>query len=125
MRVRRRDRGVFDACYHTSDCNGYILFWVTPIPATPTRWTDSFMDALREQGDPVADQVVADLFAAGSVTAVNALMRTLAENDQPPADSLPQNVKDFLAASAALPPWADTDKIRKGEEVFWKYGPRA
>ena len=83
------------------------------------------MDSLREQGDPLADQVVADLFAAGSVSAVNSLMRMLAENDQPPADSLPQNVKDFLAASAALPAWADADQIRKGEEVFWKYGPRA
>ena len=33
----------------------------------------------------MVDQVVADLLAAGSVTAVNALMRTLAENGQPRA----------------------------------------
>jgi uncharacterized protein (DUF2236 family) len=83
------------------------------------------MDSLREQGDPPADQLVDDLFAAGSVNAVNALMRTLAENDQPPADGLPPGVKDFLAASAALPDWADMGKIHMGEEVFWKYGPRA
>ena len=83
------------------------------------------MDPLREQGDPIADQLVADLFAAGGVNAVNALMRTLAENDQPPADRLPQSVKDFLASSSALPAWADLNRIRMGEEVFWKYGPRA
>jgi len=109
-------------------CEKVYTFFVTPARSTSDRsdrWNDNFLDRLRQQGDSQADQVVAGLFAAGGVNAVNALMRTLSENDQPPPEALPPMVRDYLAASAVLPAWADADKIRKGEEVFWKYGPRA
>ena len=71
----------------------------------------------------MADQVVGDLFAAGKVDSVNALMRTLVQNDGIPADQLPPAVHDYLARSGQLPDWADAKKIEAGERVFWRYGP--
>ena len=90
---------------------------------TPTRWNDAQLDAMRQAQDPVADPVVAALFAAGQVNAVNGLMQTLVENDGLPPDALPASVSAYLAATAGLPEWADPAKIAAGERVFWRYGP--
>ena len=43
------------------------------------RWNDAQLDAMRQTQDVVADPVVAALFAAGQVDAVNSLMKTLVE----------------------------------------------
>ena len=87
------------------------------------RWNDAQLDAMRQAQDPVADPVVAAIFAAGQVNAVNSLMQTLVENDGLPPDALPANVAAYLAATAGLPDWADPAKIAAGEGVFWRYGP--
>src|ERR1022692_2275462 len=87
------------------------------------RWNDAQLDAMRQTQDPVADPVVAALFAAGKVDAVNSLMRTLVENDGLPPGALPVSVTDYLAATGGLPDWADPAKIAAGERVFWRYGP--
>jgi ER-bound oxygenase mpaB/B'/Rubber oxygenase, catalytic domain len=78
---------------------------------------------MRQVGDPLADSTVAALFDQGSVQAVNQLMRALVDNDQVPAGSLPPVVRDYLAASAGLPAWADPSKIAAGEHLFWRHGP--
>jgi hypothetical protein len=90
---------------------------------TPARWNDAQLDAMRQTQDPVADPVVAALFAAGQVDAVNSLMKTLVENDGLPPGALPASVADYLAATGGLPDWADPVKIAAGERVFWRYGP--
>ena len=87
------------------------------------RWNDAQLDAMRQTQDPVADPVVAALFADGKVDAVNSLMRTLVENDGLPSGALPASVADYLAATAGLPDWADPAKIASGERIFWRYGP--
>jgi hypothetical protein len=90
---------------------------------TPTRWNDAQLDAMRHTQDSVADPVVAALFAAGQVDAVNSLMKTLVENDGLPPAALPASVAAYLAATGGLPDWADPAKIAAGERVFWRYGP--
>jgi hypothetical protein len=87
------------------------------------RWNDAQLDAMRQTQDSVADPVVAALFGAGKVDAVNSLMRTLVENDGLPPGALPASVVDYLAATGGLPDWADPTKIAAGERVFWRYGP--
>lgn len=87
-----------------------------------TAWTDAQLDSMRGIGDPIADAVVADLFASGQVTAVNQLMRTLIDNDDVPAAALPGSVRDYLQQTAILPSWTDAQRIRRGEQVFWQYG---
>ncbi|MBS1876344.1 MAG: DUF2236 domain-containing protein [Acidobacteria bacterium] len=90
-----------------------------------TRWSNAFLDSMRQQTDPAADHVVAELFRAGQVGAVNQLMRALVDNDGLPADSLPPVVLDYLRDSGRLPEWADAALIAAGERVFWRYGPAA
>ncbi len=90
---------------------------------TSTRWSDAQLDAMRQTQDAVADPVVAALFAAGQVDAVNSLMKTLVENDGLPPDALPPSVAAYLSAISGLPDWADPNKIAAGERVFWRYGP--
>lgn len=90
---------------------------------TVERWADGLLDRMRREGDPAADDVVAALDKQGSVSEVNRLMRTLVENDDLPPDDLPQIVRDYLEETKQLPPWADSDKLRQGRELFNRYGP--
>jgi len=87
-----------------------------------TAWSNAQLDSMRTIGDPSADAVVADLFASSQVSAVNRLMRTLIDNDDIPADSLPASVRDYLQQTGTLPSWIDAQRIRRGEQVFWQYG---
>lgn len=98
---------------------------MSPQPQSQQTWNDEFLDAMRQAGDPLADNVVGHLFASGDVKAVNALMKTLVENDQPPPEALPPSIREYLAASEGLPEWADPVKIKAGENFFWRFGPEA
>ena len=87
-------------------------------------WNSQLLETMREVGDPPADAIVADLFAAGTnvVRAVNYQMRDLVENDDVPSQALPQHVRDYFAASP-LPAWADPARLALGSELFHRYGP--
>ncbi len=79
---------------------------------------------MRQAGDPLADGVIAELFAQSEVGAVNDLMRTLITNEFPEPASLPGAVRDYLSQTDKLPEWADARLIAAGEQVFWRYGPK-
>ncbi len=100
---------------------------MTPLAVTPSpgieRWPDSKLDAMREICDPAADDAVAQLFATGQVQAVNQMMRDLVANDGIPTENLPPVIQSYLAESGRMPDWADPEKIRTGEQLFWRYGP--
>ena len=87
-------------------------------------WADSLLDPMRQTGDPLADSVVAELFASGDIAPVNNLMKNLVVNEFPVPADLPPVVRDYLAKTDALPGWADPDRIKAGEQVFWRYGPQ-
>ena len=84
----------------------------------------SFLESRRAIGDPPADAVIADLASSGSITAVNALMRTLVENDQMPSAKLPESVREYLATTGVLPTWMEAKQVKRAENVFWRYGPQ-
>jgi hypothetical protein len=84
----------------------------------------SFLESRRAIGDPPADAVIADLASSGSITAVNALMRTLVENDQMPSATLPESVREYLATTGVLPTWMEAKQVKRAENVFWRYGPQ-
>ncbi len=85
-------------------------------------WTDAYLDGMRGEGDPLADEAVAAVFAEGSVGAVNRLMQTLVLDDGMASDALPPIVRDYLARTAALPAVTAT-KVARGEELFGVFGP--
>lgn len=79
---------------------------------------------MRQVGDPPADSVVAELFAAGDIAPVNSLMKNLVVNEFPVPEDLPLTVRDYVAQTDALPDWADPALIEAGERMFWRFGPQ-
>lgn len=87
-------------------------------------WTDGFLDSMRRQCDPLADEVVRQLFAGGKVGAVNELMRHLATNDQCEPGLLPPVLESYFERTGQLPSWADLQLIREGSAAFRRCGPQ-
>ena len=85
------------------------------------RWSDDvFLDSLRQVGDPPADAAVRGLLEDGGGRAVGAIFGMLKANDTPlPADA-PRPLRDFMAASAGLPPGLDLERLQRGGQAFLK-----
>src|SRR3954451_19759583 len=88
-----------------------------------SKWTDdAFLESLRRQGDPEADAAVAAVVADGQKELVGAFFKALRANDTPlPVDS-PQPLKDFMAATAGLPPTIDPARLQRGGAAFLRNG---
>lgn len=87
-----------------------------------SRWSDERLEAMRAVGDKPADDAVEAVFQEHGVDAVNAILLNLVSNEQPIPPVLPEQVQTYLAATAALPRWADTGKIRRGQQLFELWG---
>lgn len=84
--------------------------------------TERFLKSLRREGDPLADDVVADVYRRGERAAVNELWLHLLHNDSlPPPDTGPDMAR-FLKTSTQLPTWLDPEKVRVGEALFMENG---
>ena len=87
--------------------------------AATGQWSDdTFLDTLRRSGDPAADAAVAGLIADGGLPAVGAIFKLLRVNDTPLPPDAPQPLKDFMAASAGLPPDLDLPRLPNGGRAF-------
>ena len=87
-------------------------------------WSETTLDEMRRIGDPPADGVIAALTAAGQIDSANRLMRDLVRNDRLPPEDMPPLVREYFETTDDLPPWADPDKIRQGQEFFDRFGPQ-
>ncbi len=107
---------------------------MTPlVPAT--RFTDEFLDELRTVGDPDADAlVVAFLDRVGidvdgdglddrTGRPVDAVFQAMLRSPVGSDDHDPPIV-EFVGRATPLPEWADTAKMRIGQELFWTYAPQ-
>jgi hypothetical protein len=74
-----------------------------PVPFSSNVWSDSLLDEMRQTGDPLADGVIATLFADSEVDQVNALMRTLISNEFIEPKALPPAVDEYLMQTNRLP----------------------
>jgi hypothetical protein len=92
--------------------------------STSNPWNDTFLDAMRVQGDPPADVVVREIFAQGQVASVNQLMRLLFRNDTALPEELPAPVRTYFEETAALPDWADLQQIAQGAALFGRHASR-
>jgi hypothetical protein len=79
---------------------------------------------LRSIGDPLADAVIAELCANHGEQAMNTLMKSFVTNEHPVPNDLPESVRNYFLESVQLPAWADTELIKVGEDVFWRFGPQ-
>ena len=88
-----------------------------------SKWSDdAFLDSLRHQGDPQADLAIAEVVADRQNKAVGAIFKVLRANDTPLPNDTPQPLKDFMGATAGLPPGLDTGRLQRGGEAFLKNG---
>jgi hypothetical protein len=87
------------------------------------KWTDEFLESMRQETDPVADEVVAAVIESGGLETYNALLRELVNNRDGIPNSLPKIVHEYFEKTQKLPDWADPQKILLGENVFNNYGP--
>lgn len=88
----------------------------------PSRqWSDdAFLDALRAQGDPEADAVIAALLADGETRSLGALFKVLQANDTPLPAAAPAPLHAFMAASPGLPANLDVPRLQRGGAAFLK-----
>jgi hypothetical protein len=87
-----------------------------------TIWNDTFLDEMRQVGDPLADDVVASLFQSSGVYAVGELMKTLVTNDHPTPDQLPPLLKEYLDATSQIPQ-LDPGSAAAGQHLYEVFGP--
>jgi hypothetical protein len=87
--------------------------------APRSRWSDdTFLDTLRQVGDPPADATIAGLVAGGNERGIADVFKLLKANDSPLPDSAPEPLERFMAASAGLPPDLDTARLARGGQAF-------
>ncbi|MEV1085602.1 oxygenase MpaB family protein [Streptomyces sp. NPDC050211] len=86
--------------------------------APSPRYTHAALDALRSQGDPLADETVAAMFAAGDVGDVNTLMRFFTTADQKLPPGMPSSAADYLEATRMPPDWVDWDVMERARVFF-------
>lgn len=92
---------------------------------TPVRsscWSDALLDEMRKVGDPLADNVVAELFQSSGVYAVGELMRTLVTNNHPTSEQLPAQLKAYLETTSRIPKLAP-GAAEAGQRLFQTFGP--
>jgi hypothetical protein len=89
---------------------------------TDVRWTNEFMDSMREVCDVPADEAVRSLFTQGLVDSTNDLMKQLVARETVAADQLPVPLRGYFEQSAKMPSWADRELIREGQAVFSRCG---
>lgn len=82
------------------------------------RWNDSILEPMRQVGDPLADEVIAQVIHKHEIEKVNQIFLSLVENDDIVPDDMPPEVNEYLQETAVLPDWADMALIEQGEEFF-------
>jgi squalene cyclase len=115
------DRGSVDAA---SRARAEALGHLDPGPprSKADEWDDPFLDAMRLLGDPIADRVIKDLFAAQQTEAVNEVMKCLARSDEAVPAGLPTIARDYFVETAALPAWADPAQLEAAQRFFARVG---
>jgi hypothetical protein len=84
-------------------------------------WTDAFLAAARNVGDPIGDNAIREIFERQEAQALNAFMGQMVANDELPAD-MPDGIENFLRETSRLPAWAKPSRIREAERLFNIYG---
>lgn len=85
------------------------------------RWSDEKLDLFRTKLDPVADDVIAAVFARGDRHAVNKLMGDIFRTDQPVPPELPDEAEAYFN-NVALPTWADPKQMELAQQLFTRTG---
>lgn len=86
-----------------------------------TKWSDEWLESLRQVGDPAADSTIDALFAAQDLRGIQRLLGRLVENDDPVPEQLPAIVRQYFD-SVVLDP-REVALAAHGERFFALHGP--
>ena len=86
-----------------------------------TLYNDAFLDQMRQQMDPLADEAVAAMYQHPSGGHFRETVATLTTNDYIIPVGLPEAVTHFLEQSRTLPDWADERRLRQGHAFFARH----
>lgn len=89
---------------------------------TPEALTDGFLDRMREEGDPLADECVRQIFERGSLGSVHAVMKTLVRGIGVPRAEMPDEVEAYLQGMAEIP-LPSPEASHRAQRVFAELGP--
>ena len=84
-------------------------------------WTDTYLDAMRLEGDPLADDFVGFLYKKGHVSKFNEIIRIIQYNQQTLPSGLGTRLGSYLIKSSRFPDWFDEDAYHRGSIMFLKY----
>src|SRR5689334_18140384 len=80
---------------------------ISPLRRLLVHYTHEMLEALRQEGDPLADGVIAELEATEQLAAVNRVLSHLTTNDQAIPAGLPPALERYLIATDQPPTWID------------------
>lgn len=83
-----------------------------------TRYDDAALDALRTEGDPLADETVAAMFHRKEAGDLNTLMRFFSTVGDKLPEQLPKSARAYFEASAMPPSWVDWDVMEQARLFF-------
>lgn len=88
---------------------------------TTERWSDAYLDEMREVGDPIADAAVRRIFESPDLPDAQHFMATMVDNDELP-EVIPEVLRAYLDETKP-PTTYDDRQVELGAEVFAAYGP--
>ncbi len=88
---------------------------------TTHRWSGTFLDAMKQQSDPLADAAFARILADGEQSRIGQMFAGLDTNNAAPPAALFPQASEFIATTGRLPAWVDLKRIQDGEATFWKH----
>ncbi|HEX8701809.1 MAG TPA: oxygenase MpaB family protein [Myxococcaceae bacterium] len=87
----------------------------------PPMLSHAFLDAMRLEGDPLADTLLQQVAAQGGMRAVHGLMRLLMMQVGGTGRDVPPSVYEYLARAARQVPVLDRQRIHRAEKLFALY----
>ena len=82
------------------------------------RYTDDFMESLRQVGDASLDPIMEELVSGKGLGAVNEALRHAVTNANAAPESLPTNLRVWLEEHACLPPGTDRARLERASAFF-------
>jgi hypothetical protein len=88
---------------------------------TENRWTEDFLNRLRKESDPRADEALQHILQDQEAKAISTLFSRMNSNDDAPIESTFPVLAKFFEETGNLPVDVDIDRIRRGEDVFRRH----
>ena len=84
-------------------------------------WTNDYLDAMRMQADPLADDLITYIYKTGQQDKLNEIIRPLSINMQTLKAGLRERLVPYLVESQKFPDWFDKEAYERTCATFMKY----